>query len=231
LSDVRDQQRERRQHPRSRIAWPVLVEVGARRYACQAVDISAQGAKVSPQVPLRSGTAVRLQFVPPDGPLVRLGAVVWRVDADGLAFLFAHNLEHDRSGQQAGPTQEARNDVVRILVVDDDPHVRAVAADTLTLSGHEVDTAQDGVDALYLLKQHAYDIIVSDLRMPILDGPGLYRALQRHYAALLPRVIFVTGHADVEPYTTFLAQTGAPVLMKPFTRNELRLLIEWVLEP
>jgi hypothetical protein len=64
-----------------------------------------------------------------------------------------------------------------------------------------------------------------------LDGPCLYRALQRHYAALLPRVIFVTGHADVEPYTTFLAQTGAPVLMKPFTRNELRLLIEWVLEP
>ncbi len=66
--------------------------------------------------------------------------------------------------------------MARILVVDDDPHVRAVAADTLTLSGHKVDTAQDGVDALYLLKQHAYDIIMSDLRMPILDlygaGPG-----------------------------------------------------------
>jgi CheY-like chemotaxis protein len=76
--------------------------------------------------------------------------------------------------------------VARILVVDDDPHVRAIAADTLTLSGHEVDAAPDGVDALYLLKQHAYDIIMSDLRMPILDGPGLYRALQRHYAALLP---------------------------------------------
>ncbi len=73
----------------------MLVEVGARRYACHAMDISAQGAKVSPQVPLRSGTAVRLQFVPPDGPLLRLGAVVWRVDADGLAFLFARNLEHE----------------------------------------------------------------------------------------------------------------------------------------
>jgi PilZ domain-containing protein len=73
----------------------VLVEVGARRYACHAVDISPQGAKVSPQVPLRSGTAVRLQFVQPDGPLLRVGAVVWRIDGDGLAFLFAHNLEHD----------------------------------------------------------------------------------------------------------------------------------------
>jgi two-component system response regulator GlrR len=77
--------------------------------------------------------------------------------------------------------------------------VRAVAVYTLTLSGHEVDTAPDGVDALYLLKQHVYNLIVSDLRMPMLEGRGLYRALQRHYAALLPRVIFVTGHADVEP--------------------------------
>ncbi len=73
----------------------MLVEVGTRRYACQAVDISAQGAKVSPQVPLRSGTEVRLQFVPPDGPLLRLGALVWRVDANGLVFLFAHNLEQE----------------------------------------------------------------------------------------------------------------------------------------
>ena len=94
--------------------------------------------------------------------------------------------------------------MARILVVDDDPHVRAVAADTLTLSGHEVETAQDGVDALYLLKQHIYEIIVSDLRMPMLDGRGLYRALQRQYAALLPRVIFVTGHADVDPTRRFL---------------------------
>ena len=92
-----DGKRPEEPHPeRSRIRrHELLVEVGARRYACQAVDISAQGAKVSPQVPLRSGTEVRLQFVQPDGPLVRLGAVVWRVDADGLAFLFAHNLEHE----------------------------------------------------------------------------------------------------------------------------------------
>ncbi len=90
--------------------------------------------------------------------------------------------------------------------------------------------AQDGVDALYLLKRRSYDVIVSDLRMPMLDGPGLYRALQQRYAAALPRVIFVTGYADAEPYTAFLAQTGDPVLMKSFTPDELRLMIRWVLE-
>jgi CheY-like chemotaxis protein len=72
------------------------------------------------------------------------------------------------------------------IVVDDDPHVRAVAADTLTGSGHKVGTARDGVDALYLLKHHAYNVIVSDLGMPILDGPGLYQAPQRQYPAVLP---------------------------------------------
>ncbi len=117
-----------------------------------------------------------------------------------------------------------------ILVVDDDANVRALVADTLAQDGHEVDMAQDGVDALYLLKRRSYDVIVSDLRMPMLDGPGLYRALQQRYAAALPRVIFVTGYADAEPYTAFLAQTGDPVLMKPFTSDELRLMIQWVLE-
>lgn len=118
--------------------------------------------------------------------------------------------------------------MARILVVDDDADVRASAADTL--KGYEVDTAQDGVDALYCLKQQVYDVVVSDLRMPLLDGPGLYRALQQRYAAARPHVIFVTGHADAEPYTSFLAQTAAPVLMKPFTPEELRLMIQWVLE-
>ena len=91
---VVDRQRERRQYPRTRVAWPVLVEVGRRRHPCQAVDISAQGAKVSPKIWLRSGTTVRLQFVPPDGEPLRVGALVWRVDADGLAFLFARSINH-----------------------------------------------------------------------------------------------------------------------------------------
>jgi multidrug efflux pump subunit AcrA (membrane-fusion protein) len=91
---VLDRQRERRQYPRTRVAWPVLVEAGRRRHPCQAVDISAQGAKVSPKIWLRTGTTVRLQFVPPDGEPLRVGAMVWRVDADGLAFLFARSINH-----------------------------------------------------------------------------------------------------------------------------------------
>ena len=72
----------------------MLVEVGARRHPCQAVDISAQGAKVSPKVPFKRGTGVRLRFVPPEGAPLHAGALVWRVDSGGVALLFARNLQH-----------------------------------------------------------------------------------------------------------------------------------------
>ena len=123
-----------------------------------------------------------------------------------------------------------RDHVARILFVDHDATVGALVADALGPEGHAVDLAQDGVDALYLLKRRTYDVIVSDLRMPMLDGPGLHRALQQRYRGVLPRLVFVTGYADAEPYTAFLAQTGDPVLMKPFTVDELRRMIQWVLE-
>jgi hypothetical protein len=87
-------QQDRRQHPRTRVSWPVVVEAGTSRYACQAVDISAHGAKVMTNARLKTGTAVRLEFVPPEGPPLRVGALVWRVDADGLAFLFGRGIQH-----------------------------------------------------------------------------------------------------------------------------------------
>jgi CheY-like chemotaxis protein len=93
-----------------------------------------------------------------------------------------------------------------------------------------VDTARDGVEALYRIEQREYDLIISDLQMPNLDGPGLHQALRERYGQALPRVIFVTGHAEADTFVPFLAQTGDPVLTKPFTVEDLRTLVQWVLE-
>jgi hypothetical protein len=87
-------QQDRRQHFRTRISWPAVIGAGPRRYACQAVDISAHGARIRTKVRLRSGTAVQLEFIPPEGPSIRVGALVWRVDADGLAVLFGRAIQH-----------------------------------------------------------------------------------------------------------------------------------------
>lgn len=88
------EQQDRRQHPRTRISWPAVIEAGTSRYACQAVDISAHGARIRTKARLRTGTAVRLELIPPEGPPLRVGALVWRADADGLAFLFGRGIQH-----------------------------------------------------------------------------------------------------------------------------------------
>ncbi len=117
-----------------------------------------------------------------------------------------------------------------ILVVEDENNLRELIAHILLLDDREVDTARDGVEALYRIQQRTYDLIISDLRMPNLDGPGLYKALRERYGQALPRVIFVTGHAEADDYVPFLAETGDPVLTKPFSLEDLRTLVQWVLE-
>ena len=117
-----------------------------------------------------------------------------------------------------------------ILVVEDDSSIRELIANILLLDDHEVDTARDGVEALYRLERRTYDLIISDLQMPHLDGPGLYEALRKRFGQELPRVIFITGHADTDKFVPFLAETGDPVLAKPFSTDDLRTLVGWVLE-
>ncbi|MGH7384328.1 MAG: PilZ domain-containing protein [Candidatus Rokuibacteriota bacterium] len=89
-----DAARNRRQHPRTRVSWPVVVETASHRFPCQVMDISPHGAKVMTRARLRTGTVVRLQIIPPDGSPLRVGALVWRVDSDGVAFFFARGVHH-----------------------------------------------------------------------------------------------------------------------------------------
>jgi len=58
------------------------------------VDISPHGAKVQTSAPLRPGGVVRLQIIPPTGSPLHVGALVWRLDTDGIAFFFAHGISH-----------------------------------------------------------------------------------------------------------------------------------------
>lgn len=116
-----------------------------------------------------------------------------------------------------------------ILVVDDEPLVAGLMADTLALEGYEVDTAGNGREALEKIAARSYDLIVSDLRMPELDGMALYRELERRWPQLVGRVVFVTGTTQPPEYASFLEETAVSVLSKPFHVEELRRLVERVL--
>jgi CheY-like chemotaxis protein len=109
-----------------------------------------------------------------------------------------------------------------ILVVDDEPLVAGLMVDVLVTEGHEVDMARNGREALEKIAARSYDLIVSDLRMPELDGVGLYRELERRRPALLGRLLFVSGTTEPPEYASFLEATHAPVLSKPFRLEDLR---------
>jgi CheY-like chemotaxis protein len=113
-----------------------------------------------------------------------------------------------------------------ILVVDDEPQIANVLVRTLSGDGHDVETAADGATALDKLQEHTYDLILSDLRMPTMDGPGLYRAVERHYPGLERRFIFLTGDTLSPEMGAFLEAIQVPCLHKPFNLEEVRQVVQ-----
>jgi len=104
------------------------------------------------------------------------------------------------------PTEQKHSADARricILVVDDEPLVAAIMADILGLEGYEVETAKNGREALEKIAARSYDLILSDLQMPELDGVGLYHELERQRPSLLPRLAFVSGSTEVPEYASF----------------------------
>jgi CheY-like chemotaxis protein len=109
-----------------------------------------------------------------------------------------------------------------ILLVEDNLAIAKTLSRLLRRDGHMVDTAANGKLALVQIQVRPYDLILSDLRMPDLDGPGLYRALEQHAPHLCRRFICFTGDVLSPDIVTFLAQSGVPRLTKPFTTAAIR---------
>jgi PAS domain S-box-containing protein len=112
------------------------------------------------------------------------------------------------------------------LVVDDEPDVAEVLAIIATRAGYRVDVAEHGLAAIELLARTDYDVILSDLRMPRLDGPGLYAWIEREKPHLAGRIAFVTGDTLGESTARFLGQCGRPVVEKPFSGKAIRAMLE-----
>ena len=117
----------------------------------------------------------------------------------------------------------------RILLVDDDPLITLLLTDMLSLDGYDVDTAPNGVAALNKVQRRRYDLILSDLHMPELDGIGLYRELGRRQAHPQHKIIFLTGTTGASEAHRLVKETGVPLLRKPFNLVELLSLVRKIL--
>ncbi len=113
----------------------------------------------------------------------------------------------------------------RMLVVDDEPAMRAAVSGFLTSLGHKVHVAANGADARALLATSEYDVVLLDLRMPDLGGEALFRELLQYDARHARRVVFVTGDLQSDAAQRFLTETGQPFIGKPFQLDDLAAVL------
>lgn len=114
---------------------------------------------------------------------------------------------------------------LRVLVVDDEPHILHYMRATLESWGHSVEVASDGTEAVERALVTPFDVIICDLRMPRLGGREMYDNLARAHPEIARKVIFATGDTVRGDTLQFLETLGRPFLHKPFTLAELRTVL------
>jgi len=131
----------------------------------------------------------------------------------------------EASGATAEPPRKRDASQRTILVVDDEPEIRDALAEILTSAQHRVVRASSGREALERMAAEYYDVILTDIRMPDLDGRALYREIERRWPGQIGRVIFVTGDTLATTLREFVDESGRPVIEKPFLPSEVRRVV------
>ena len=125
----------------------------------------------------------------------------------------------------AGDTHVHCHNEPRVLVIEGDSALRESIVGMVKRIGYIADDAANGQEAIERLPRYPYDVILCALRMPAMNGPAFYREIRSRYPGADFRIIFMTAHAELPEYASFLTDVGAPVLRKPFSIEELRLAI------
>ena len=115
-----------------------------------------------------------------------------------------------------------------ILVVDDEQAVRAALADTLPVLGYEVATASNGTEGLRLFHKNSYELVVTDVQMPGMDGWTLARNIKKRSPAT--PVVLITGSEKETVLTKAKGKSIDSVLFKPFTLEELQQTLQGLLD-
>lgn len=109
----------------------------------------------------------------------------------------------------------------RILVLEDDPALRELLGFFLTEHGYEVVVAGNGEEGLCAAVTAPFGAILCDMQMPVLGGEGFYRELERLRPGVGRRMVFMTGYRASAQLDKFIAESGAMLLLKPFSLHTL----------
>jgi signal transduction histidine kinase/ActR/RegA family two-component response regulator len=131
--------------------------------------------------------------------------------------------------EKAKPSAGARTGGGRVLIVDDEPHIRHVVSRYLEKRGYEVREAGDGEAAGRLAEAEPFDVVILDWRMPRLGGAEVLARWRDEDPELAQRVIIATGDVTAEDADASTETTGRPVLAKPFELEDLERLVAAVI--
>jgi DNA-binding NtrC family response regulator len=116
---------------------------------------------------------------------------------------------------------------VKILVIDDEPLMRITVQDALVGEGYEVVAAETGKKGSDLLRQNHTDIVITDLRLPDMDGIQILREVKSTYPST--QVILITAYGSIDSAVTAMKEGATDYLTKPFAMDELLLIIKRLL--
>lgn len=112
-----------------------------------------------------------------------------------------------------------------ILVVEDEPVIAHLCQRILTSEGFEVTLAADARIARDLIIERPFDLYLVDILTPVMNGRELYQWLKEEKPQQIDRVIFTSGIILDEVLLAFLAESGVPFLVKPFTRTDIVTIV------
>lgn len=114
-----------------------------------------------------------------------------------------------------------------ILVVDDDPQMRSALKEAIRKIGHGADVCENGLEAIGRIARTSYALVVTDMKMPGMDGLTLLREIRRRSAT--QPVLVITGYGTVENAVETMREGATDYLMKPFSFDALRKAVESVM--
>jgi DNA-binding NarL/FixJ family response regulator len=117
----------------------------------------------------------------------------------------------------------------RLLVVDDDPGLLLAVSDTLRAEGYDVATARRGADALVRVAETLPDLIISDIRMPVMDGYELARKLRSSARTRLVPIVFLTAKDETADRIEGFRTGVDAYITKPFDSEELTAIVAGIL--